>query len=150
MGNRAYEILNKSIVVCTATDNPQVTVTIHPILAVSVAFLRLSMKGFQHNCEHSQGCRGLLVPAFWRKCWDQLSLLQPALCFEVSTRAKFVFTIQWLSKIIRDFMSDGSNAQTWVSAFSRGISWLPREKHKAHSCSGRMMLTDRGDTWHNF
>lgn len=64
MGNTAYEILNKSIVVCTVTDNPQVTVTIHPVLAVSAAFLRLSMKGFQHNCEPSQGSRGLLVPAF--------------------------------------------------------------------------------------
>lgn len=130
MGKTAYEILNKSIVVCTVTDNPQVTVTIHPVLAVSAAFLRLSMKGFQHNCEPSQGCRGLLV-LFLK---DRLFLFlgsalppQPALCFEVFTRAKFVFTIQWLSKIIRDFMSDGSNAQTWVSAFSTGISWLPKE-----------------------
>lgn len=44
---------------------------------------------------------------------------QPALCLEVSTEAKFVIIIRYLSKIIRDLVSGDSKAQTWVSGFSR-------------------------------
>lgn len=136
MGNTAYEILNKSIVVCTVTDNPQVTVTIHPVLAVSAAFLRLSMKGFQHNCEPSQGSRGLLVPAFGGNAGisspsSASSLLwsfyKGQICHHhpVAKQNHQRLHVWWLKR------SDLSLWAIW--AFSRGTSWLHKEKHKALS-----------------
>lgn len=54
---------------------------------------------------------------------------QPGLCFYLSTMAKSIITIQYLSKIITEFMSDNSNTQIWLSAFSRYIQRL-KERYK--------------------
>lgn len=76
---------------------------------------------------------------------------QPGLCFELSTMAKSVIAIQYLSKIIIDFTSDDSNTQIWVSAFCR-YTQRSKEEHKSwlkHIITQLRWFWQRGYTWHS-
>ena len=154
MGNPAYKILNKSIVDCVVTSDSCLQSTLSLLFQQLSCGWAWSAFNIPVNLHRDAGdFYSLLLEEILRSALPP----QTALCFDVSTMAKFVVTLQHLCKIIRGFMSDVSDAQTPVSVLRRHTQrYLPTPQGKtqsthsvAHCCSVKMMLTDRqrGNSW---